>query len=252
MTDTQPTSAIIIIGDEILSGRTQDVNVKFIAEELFKMGIALKEVRVISDDEKAIIETVRLLSGKYTYVFTTGGIGPTHDDITAASMAKAFNRKFVLNKEAHERIVNFLQQRGRDITQGIKIMAMMPEDVSLIDNNISASPGFSIENVYVMAGIPEIMRDMFTNLKPYLKKSTSFISKEITAEAGEGKIADLLAKTQEAFRDISIGSYPFKKDGEYNVSIVVRGKNVQSIKDALKNIKNGLLSFGIKFTEKRT
>ncbi len=184
-----PTAAILVIGNEILSGRTQDTNVQFIAERLKKHGIRLKEVRVVLDCEDDIIAAVHVLRARYTFVFTTGGIGGTHDDITAATMAKAFNIAYVVNPEAHQRLLHHYKDQ---LNQNRFQMAYMPDDARLIDNPISGAPGFAVENVYCLAGMPSVMQGMFVTLLPTLKGGIPFISRSVTCDLREDDIAKAL------------------------------------------------------------
>ncbi len=200
-------AAFIIIGDEILSGRTEDKNLNFLAKELGNIGINLKEVRVVADDEKEIILAVNELRKKFDYVFTSGGIGPTHDDITSASIAKAFKDDLIKHKRAEKILISHY---GPDKVNDARMkMAYVPSKAELLDNPVSSAPGFIIENVIVMAGIPKIMQAMFMSAKKHLKSGNKVLAKELKLSLVESVIASDLAKLQEEFSNVSMGSYPF-------------------------------------------
>jgi len=230
-------SAIIIIGNEILSGKTQDLNIQFIAKELGSIGIRLQEVRVIPDIEEAIISAVNELRKKYTYVFTTGGIGPTHDDITAQTMAKAFDDEYILHKEAKEIMEEFLLKNNCPLTQGHIRMAHMPSRSESLLNRETGAPGFKIDNVFVMAGVPSIMQAMFGEVKKYLKHGKPIISKSVDAEISENAIAEQFSDLQDKYPSIEMGSYPFKRDDIWGTSLVLRGDNPELIDKAMKELK---------------
>ena len=201
------TAAYIMIGDEILSGRTKDENLNFLAENLTKIGINLKEVRIVTDDEQQIIEAIQNLKNKYNYIFTTGGIGPTHDDITADSIAKALNKKLVINQKAKEILINHY---GKDnINEALLKMAMMPQKVKLLENPIGAAPSFMVENIIVMAGIPKMMKLMFNSSLEFLDFGDKILYKELKLNVTESIIAKDLSDLQNKFPDVTIGSYPF-------------------------------------------
>ncbi len=214
-------AALIVIGNEILSGRTQDVNIHYIATGLGAIGVRLKEVRVIADDETAIVTAVNALRQSYAYVFTTGGIGPTHDDITAACIAKAFGVPLLRDPRAVERLL--LQIKPENLNEARLRMANIPEGADLIDNPVSHAPGFRIGNVYVMAGVPRIMQAMFDGVRSGLKGGPRMLSKNVTIHMGEGAIAIALENIQKRHLDVEIGSYPFTRDGQFGTVIVVRG-----------------------------
>jgi molybdenum cofactor synthesis domain-containing protein len=201
------TAAFVIIGDEVLSGRTTDKNLNFLAKELTMMGINLKEVRVVPDDESEIISAVNVLRKKFNYVFTSGGIGPTHDDITSASIAKAFADELIKNKEAEKILYDYY---GRDGVNAARLkMAFVPSKSKLLDNPVSSAPGFMIENVVVMAGVPKIMQAMFYAAAGNLVGGDKVISKEVKIELTESIIAEDFAKLQKEFPNVAMGSYPF-------------------------------------------
>ena len=215
------TAAVLIIGNEILSGRTKDVNLGYLAEELTKIGIRLREARVVSDVEVEIVAAVNECRGRYDHVFTTGGIGPTHDDITSASVAKAFGVGLILHPEAKARLERSYPTGG--LNEARLRMAHVPEGATLIDNPISAAPGFQMGNVYVMAGVPSIMRAMFDGLKGRLVGGRPVLSRTVSAFLGEGAIAKDLGQLQDRFADLEIGSYPFFRQNRYGASFVLRG-----------------------------
>ncbi len=232
------TAGIIVIGDEILSGRTQDSNSNFIAKNLLKEGIKLEEVVVIKDDKKTIIDRVINYSQKYSYVFTTGGIGPTHDDITSESISEAFNLEYEVNKDAF-RILDNYYPKG-EFNESRQRMAMMPNGSELILNPMTAAPGFNIKNVYVLPGVPEIMQIMFLELIKKLKKGKPKLVITINTNLYESKIAFFLKDIQNKYKDSSIGSYPYfnlvAKTG--GVNIVVSSWNMTSVKPIVDDIVN--------------
>lgn len=221
MTASDPTAAVLIIGDEILSGRTQDINLAFIARYLAAFGIPVKETRVVPDDPAEIIGAVNVLRGKYTYLFTTGGIGPTHDDITADCVAEAFGVAISENAEALAMLGT--RYRQEDLNAARRRMARIPHGATLIPNAVSTAPGFQIGSVFVMAGIPAVMQSMMDTIGPRLQRGRPLLSKSLTVFAGEGVIAAGLAATQKKFPELPMGSYPFVRDGKYGTTLVVRG-----------------------------
>ena len=232
------TAGIIVIGDEILSGRTQDSNSNFIAKNLINEGIKLEEVVVIKDEKKTIIDKVVNYSNKYSYVFTTGGIGPTHDDITSESISEAFNLEYLTHKEAFK-ILDKYYAKG-DFNESRQRMAKMPIGSELILNPMTAAPGFKIKNVYVLPGVPEIMQIMFLELIKRIKKGKPKLVKTINTDLYESKIAIHLKKIQEKYNDSSIGSYPYfnlsAKTG--GVNIVVSSWNMSSLQPVVDDIIN--------------
>ena len=231
-------AALIIIGDEILSGRTVDKNTAFLAERLTLMGIRLHQVRMIADEEGEITQAVNELRATYDYVFTTGGIGPTHDDITAASIAKAFGRKVERNTAAMRELKK--HYATEEFTDTRKTMADMPRDVTLIDNPVSAAPGFIIENVYVMAGVPEIMQAMFDGIAHTLKGGKPLKSKTISCDIREGEMAPHLRAIQKNYDRVKIGSYPFFHDGHVGVSVVLRSSDEIQMQRAIKDVRDAI------------
>jgi len=223
-----PTAAAIIIGDEILSGRTQDQNTGFIAKTLTDIGIDLVEVRIVGDQEDAIVQAVRALSEGFDFVLTSGGIGPTHDDITAMSVAKAFNVPLVTNKEAERVLVAFLAARGVEANEARMRMTQIPQGARLIPNKVSAAPGFTIGNVFVMAGVPAILQAMMDEVVRMLPASRPILSETIEAERGEGDIAKAAADVQEAHPLVRIGSYPYHDGRRLTTRLVLRSRDAGS------------------------
>jgi molybdenum cofactor synthesis domain-containing protein len=236
MTDTETTACVLIIGNEILSGKTQDLNLKFLGESLARLGVKLAEARVIRDEPPVIAAVVNECRSRFTYVFTTGGIGPTHDDLTAESVARAFGVELVLDEDAARRI----GRGSRDLNPARIKMAMIPRGASLIENPISHAPGFRIENVFVMAGIPSIARAMFEAIEHELKGGDPILSASVDIHAREGDIAAPLEAIARRHPDVEIGSYPFSREGRYGASIVVRGTDPEKIQAALGEIKQQL------------
>ena len=213
-------ASLVIIGDEILSGRTEDTNLAYLAKWLGNLGIHLSEVRVVLDDEKEIIESVNTLRKKYDYVFTTGGIGPTHDDITTDSIAKAFGVETRIDDDALEKMKEFLD--GKELTEPLLKMLHIPEGGELIYSPATKAPGYKIENVFVMAGIPKIMQGMLEGMYDYLEKGEVVHSRSFDILVGESFFAEKLEEIQQEFFNIAIGSYPFSRDGKYGATIVLR------------------------------
>jgi len=230
--DNIVSAGLIIIGDEILSGRTADQNINFLAKNLSENGILLKEVRVVGDFENEIIFAVNELRKKFDYVFTSGGIGPTHDDITSLSIAKAFDQDLILNEVAHEILI---QHYGAENVNEARLkMAYLPRKASLLDNPVSSAPGFRIENVFVMAGIPKIFQAMFEASKKELKIGCKISARELKISLTESIIAKDLTDLQNQYREISMGSYPF----ENGTSLVFRGFDKQILEEAFLKMQN--------------
>jgi molybdenum cofactor synthesis domain-containing protein len=223
-------AAVIIVGNEILSGRTQDSNIKYIADRLATRGISIVEIRVVPDIEARIIEAVNALKGQVDYVFTTGGIGPTHDDITAESIAKAFGVKLVQSAEA---LAVLEKNYGtKDLNPARLKMTMVPEGASLIPNPVSGAPGFIIGNVHVMAGVPAIMQGMLESILPHLREGAKIQSRTVNCELPESKVAADLDALQKKFPDVDIGSYPHFKPGHSMVSLVLRSTDIAALEKA--------------------
>ena len=233
---SNPTAAMLVIGDEILSGRTRDSNMHYLAGELTKIGIDLKEVRFVADDHVIIINSVRSLSAKYDQVFTSGGIGPTHDDITAEAVAAAFESPIDIRADARVILQAHYDRQGVELNDARLRMARIPTGAHLIDNPISAAPGFSLQNVHVMAGVPTIFKAMIASVLPSLKGGVPLLSQTLRLECGEGDVAEPLSKIASLFADISMGSYPFQKDGNYGTNIVLRGTDELRISQAKQQL----------------
>jgi len=229
-------AAIIIIGNEILSGRTQDVNVVTISNWLNKIGVRLEEVRIIPDIEEIIVETVNIVRKKYKYVFTTGGIGPTHDDITSNSIAKAFKLSYGYHKEAYKILEKYYNKKN--FTLGRKKMAKLPDTSLLIFNPSSGAPGFIVENVYCLPGVPSILKSMLGGLDNKIKGGKKILSKTISLRTVESEIASSLEKVQNNFKKVDVGSYPFFNQGKIGVSIVLRSTERKLILLCHKEIKS--------------
>ena len=235
-TNKKVNAAIIIIGNEILSGRTQDVNVVHLSKWLNELGVKVEEVRVIPDIENSIVNTVNELRKKFKYVFTTGGIGPTHDDITSRSIAKAFNVSYGYNKDAYETLEKYY--KPGEFNDGRKKMAKMPDKASLIYNPSSGAPGFVVENVYCLPGVPSILKSMVDGLKNKISGGKKILSKTISVITVESEIAKPLEDIQNKFKNIEIGSYPFFRKGKIGVSIVMRSTEKNLIGVCAKQIVN--------------
>ena len=232
-------AAIIIIGNEILSGRTLDQNANFIAKRCTKIGLKISEIHVIPDIKKIIKDIVRKTSAKYKYVFVTGGIGPTHDDITAESIASAFRSKLILHKKAKSLLKEYYKKSDLELNANRMKMAHIPKGSMLIYNPVSAAPGFKIKNVWVMAGVPKIMQAMFTYyVEPKLSKKGKIFFEEIKIYKAEGEIAHILTTIQNKFPEIEIGSYPFMLPPKYGTNIVFKGNNKALIKKVIKQTQN--------------
>lgn len=221
------TAGILVIGDEILSGRTKDKNIGYIAEFLTGIGIDPGEVRVVADDESAIVEALNALRARYTYVFTTGGIGPTHDDITADSVAKAFGVEIGYHPQAVALLQAHFARMGTEVNEARMRMARMPVGAELVRNKISAAPGFRIGNVIVMAGVPSIMQAMLDAVASQLRTGVKMLSDSVRADCREGDIGTELGEIAKAHPDVLIGSYPFVDEatGAPNTTVVVRGRD---------------------------
>ena len=223
------TAAVLVIGDEILSGRTKDKNIGAIADMCTAVGIDLKEVRVVADDEPAIVEAIEVLRGRYTYVFTTGGIGPTHDDITADCVAKAFAVPLDVHPDAVAILKERLAKTGGELNEARLRMARIPRGAVLVANKISGAPGFSIGNVITMAGIPAVMQSMMEEVLPKLKTGAKLLSESVRADAKEGDVGTELGVIAKAHPETIIGSYPFFDERGPNTNIVVRARDPQKL-----------------------
>ncbi len=229
------TAAVLVIGNEILSGRTRDANVQFLGAELAAKGIVLAEVRIVRDDTAAIVEALDALRARYTYVFTSGGIGPTHDDITTQAVAAAFGVPVVRNAEAERRLA---ERYGRDLLNAARLkMADTPEGATLIDNVVSQAPGFRMDNVFVMAGVPSILQVMFNGIKDDLAGGAPLLSRSVTLAAREGDLAEGLTRIQDGDSTVEIGSYPTFTGGRSLVTLVARGTDAGRVDAAMAAIR---------------
>lgn len=247
MTDvgTQTVSAaLIIVGNEILSGRTQDKNLTYLAEHLNTVGVALTEVRVIPDIRETIIRTVREMSANFDYVFTTGGIGPTHDDITADCVAAAFGVDLPVNEDAKRRLEIHYENSGLELNAARMRMARIPEGATLIDNPVSAAPGFRIENVHVMAGVPKIMQAMLAGILPTLSGGRPVVSVTIRSTLPEGKAAEGLGALAAAYPDLDFGSYPAWTQTAFRLSVVIRGQDPERVEKAAREVEAMVVDLG--------
>jgi len=240
MTDEIVTAGMVVIGDEILSGRTKDKNIGHLADVMTACGIDLKEVRIVSDDEDDIVAAVNALRERYTYVFTTGGIGPTHDDITADAISKAFGLPCEHDAKAMALLAETYSKRGMEFTDARKRMARMPAGAHHIDNPVSTAPGFVIGNVHVMAGVPSVFQAMLDNVIPTLKTGTKILSESIHCPFGEGTIGGPLTAIQKAHPDTIIGSYPKYQDGNFWTDIVVRSRDKSAMEEAANDVREML------------
>ena len=232
--NTKVNAAILIIGNEILSGRTQDTNTSTLATWLNSIGVKVGEVRVIPDVEKTIVDVLNLLRSEYNYVFTTGGIGPTHDDITAQSVSKAFGLKYEIHKEAYK-ILEAYYKPG-EFNEGRQKMVWMPENANLILNPTSGAPGFSVDNVYCLPGVPSILKSMLGGLKNEIVGGNPILSLTVSLKTVESEIADSLTKVQNNNKDVEIGSYPFFHAGKLGVSIVIRSEDQSKIDECSSQV----------------
>jgi molybdenum cofactor synthesis domain-containing protein len=230
---TNPTAAMIVIGDEILSGRTRDSNMHFLAKALTKHGVDLSEVRVVSDDKAAIVSAVQALSAAYDHVFTSGGIGPTHDDITADCVAAAFDTPIDIRDDARALLEVHYANMEVELNAARLRMARIPDGAALIENPVSTAPGFTIQNVHVMAGVPAVFEAMVASVLPSITGGAPILSQTLRIFRGEGEIAATLAKLAEDFDDLSVGCYPFHKDGVFGAHVVVRGADGSRVDAAM-------------------
>ena len=241
-------AAIVIIGNEILSGRTQDINVPFLAKWLNDLGVSVSEVRIIEDKEEHIINCIKEIKKKFKYIFTTGGIGPTHDDITSKSIAKAFSLSYVYNKEAYNILEKYY--KPGEFSEGRKKMAKMPDKAKLIYNPSSGAPGFIVENVFCLPGVPSILKSMVDGIKNKIVGGKKILSKTISIHTVESEIAKSLEKVQNQFKDVEIGSYPFFRLGKIGVSIVMRSIEKKKIDDCYKEIVSFIKKKEIRIIER--
>jgi len=231
-----PTAAMLVIGDEILSGRTREANMHHLASALTRAGVELCEVRVVRDEAEAIVAAVRSLSGTHDVVFTSGGIGPTHDDITADAVARAFGRSIDVREDARAALAAHYDARGQELNAARLRMARIPEGATLIDNPVSAAPGFTVANVHVMAGVPSIFEAMLASVLPTLEGGAPLLSQSWEVWRGEGDIAGPLADLAARYPDLSVGSYPFQRDGCHGAQVVIRGQDGARVDAAMAEL----------------
>ena len=230
---TNPTAAILVIGDEILSGRTRDSNLHFLAGELTRIGITLREARIVADIHPEIVAAVRALSASYTHVFTSGGIGPTHDDITADAVAEAMGAKIGPRADAMALLQAHYDRSGLPFNEARQRMARIPDGASLIDNPVSTAPGFTLGNVHVMAGVPKIFEAMVASVLPKLTGGPPLLSQTLRVDRGEGEIAAPFGALAAEFPELSMGSYPFIQNGAHGTNLVVRGTDPARLDQAM-------------------
>ncbi|MCW1931278.1 competence/damage-inducible protein A [Pararhodobacter zhoushanensis] len=228
-----PTAAMLVIGDEILSGRTRDTNTNHLAQALTARGIRLQEARVVADDQGAIVAAVNALRGAYDHVFTSGGIGPTHDDITADAVAAAFGAPIDVRADARAILEAHYQRTGLELNEARLRMARVPDGATLIDNPVSSAPGFTLGNVHVMAGVPAIFEAMVASVLPTLTGGDPLLSQMIDVKRGEGEIAQPLKELAQQYPDLSFGSYPYQRNGAHGTQLVVRGTDAAQIDAAV-------------------
>ena len=228
-----PTAAILIIGDEILSGRTRDSNMHYLAGELTRVGIDLREARMIGDDREAIVAALKDLRTAWDHVFTSGGIGPTHDDITADCVAEALGLEIGIRQDARDLLAAHYARTGHEFNAARQRMARIPEGAQLIDNPVSIAPGFSAGNVHVMAGVPNVFQAMVASLLPTLVGGQPLLSQSLRILRPEGEIAGPLGSLAADYPDLSMGSYPFNRDGILGANVVIRGTNAERLEEAM-------------------
>jgi molybdenum cofactor synthesis domain-containing protein len=242
--DAIVTAAVLVIGDEILSGRTKDKNIGYIADHCTSIGIQLKEVRIVGDDEAQIVGAINALRARYTYVFTTGGIGPTHDDITADCIAKAFGVAIDIDPRARDLLLPYFLRRGVEATPARMRMARIPHGANLIENTISVAPGFMIGNVIVMAGIPNVMQVMLDSATKLLRTGKKMHYEALDVYRPEGIIADVLGEHQKAYPDVPMGSYPFLRNDRLGTQLVLRSTDSARLAEATDQLKARLRDKG--------
>ncbi|TMV15604.1 competence/damage-inducible protein A [Arenibacterium halophilum] len=231
-----PTAAMLVIGDEILSGRTRESNMNHLAVQLSAHGVDLKEARMVADDHPRIVEAVRALSSHYDHVFTSGGIGPTHDDITADAIAEAFGDRIDVREDARALLAEHYARTGRELNAARLRMARIPDSAALIENPVSIAPGFTIGNVHVMAGVPSVFEAMVASVLPTITGGAPLVSESLRVDRGEGDIAEALGELAARYPDVSIGSYPFLLDGRHGSNIVFRGADGARVRSALAEL----------------
>ena len=243
------TAALVVIGDEILSGRTQDKNIAQVANWLNEQGVRLAEVRVVADDSEAIGDAVNALRSEHDYLFTTGGIGPTHDDITVDAIAAAFGVPVIVHPEARKILENYYSERGVELTASRLRMARTPQGAELLANPNSGAPGIKMRNVYIMAGVPSITASMLEALTGKLEGGRPMVSVTVGAWAAESEVADLLRETEEAHPGVAIGSYPFFRDGGHGSNFVIRSEDGELARETGSDLVERLKTAGFEPVE---
>jgi molybdenum cofactor synthesis domain-containing protein len=233
---TNPTAAMLVIGDEILSGRTRDGNTQFLAGELTRIGIALREARIVPDDHDAIVRAVTALSAGFDHVFTSGGIGPTHDDITADAIAAAFGVPIGIREDACALLAAHYARAGLAFNDARQRMARIPDGARLIDNPVSVAPGFTLGNVHVMAGVPTIFQAMVASVLPTLAGGAPLLSQSWRVNRGEGEVAAAFGALAAEYPDLSMGSYPFNQSGSIGTHLVIRGTDPARLDAAMTRL----------------
>lgn len=234
---TNPTAAMLVIGDEILSGRTRDTNTNYIATELTARGIRLMEARVVADDQPAIIAAVNALRGAWDHVFTSGGIGPTHDDITSDAIAAAFGVPITHRADAMDLLTAHYERSGLPFNEARQRMARIPDGAILIENPVSTAPGFSLGNVHVMAGVPKIFEAMVAGVLPTLTGGDPLLSQSIRVNRGEGEVAGQFGALAAEYPDLTMGSYPFTVNGAFGTNLVIRGTDPVRLNAAMARLE---------------
>ena len=230
------TAAVLIIGNEILSGRTQDLNMSYLGTRLNELGIQLQEARVVTDDETEIVDALNALRARYDYIFTTGGIGPTHDDITADSVAKAFGVGIDYHPQAYQAFKDYFEETGMEANEARMRMARVPDGAALIDDSVEFMPGFQMENVFVLAGVPSVAQEMFEGASKRLRRGTTLQSRSIKCHTGEGAVAQALAGLQASYPEVDMGSYPWTDGGRHGTSLVLRGAERATLDEAFDKV----------------
>ncbi|MCJ8140656.1 competence/damage-inducible protein A [Falsirhodobacter halotolerans] len=233
---SNPTAAMLVIGDEILSGRTRDSNAHHLAKELTIAGVTLAEVRMIADDHAVIVDAVNTLRATYDHLFTSGGIGPTHDDITADAVAAAFGVAIGVRDDAAALLSAHYERTGREFNEARQRMARIPDTATLIDNPVSIAPGFTLGNVHVMAGVPNVFEAMLASVLPGIKGGDPLLSQSLRVKRGEGDVAAPFGALAAEYPDLSMGSYPFQQNGVMGTNLVVRGTDPARLNEAMTRL----------------
>ena len=242
--DNEPTAAVLLIGNELLSGRTQDLNLSYMSRRLQEKGIRVQQARIIPDISDVVIDSINELRSEYDYVFTTGGIGPTHDDITADCVAEAFGVELPINSDAEQILTAYFRERDIEPNADRMRMARIPVGASLVDNPVSAAPGFRMGNVYVFAGVPRIMQAMFDSVLPELREGSILKTRTVMCDLGEGAIATPLRALQENYPNVDIGSYPGKVVNQFRLSIVATCVSVETLDEVCLHVEKIIKELG--------